>query len=831
MAPPIITSAGQTRSRLPTKWIQEAATTSCTAPTTKHGELGSSLQESPLRWSTHTLAADPHDTVRSRADSTTSTYVDTFAHRRKNRLSDLTFVDLVDDVAPTCLVESTSHASSLNDLSATLHNDDDQSTNLSLMAKYNVVLPHTSDIHVGLDGDLNANSLHSNQDDKLQDDEDAMAYRIDRLMAATMEALEASNRLVLDTLSSRAKLAQLNAMEAALDSHLDARESHLRRQIQAVTDMTDFVSKTSAELQKLISPCHGLQIPSVAASVSQSNGLAHPSELHVRDTAATGIVQALDRDATIGKTAVKRLERMLQTPSPTTSLSAASAQRRSNSNSSRRAFSISNFASVQSSITEETPSEHIETSATPDLGSSYFASASAIAPVGTIATSSSRTLTSQKKRSVSYDSRAPGALKLMSKRSVPATAAASGLISSASVLAGATSAADASCAPPAASDMAEKPVADAYDSNGLKRPMIRPSLMDALRQDAKVAPWQPSLLSKTSVGEESSMRPQTQAGSGLPSYTKGTNSKSSAYVGVAATAAESTLAALLGMPSAAASTPSRTETPSESSYFDSAMEDSLSSASPPTPSSMHAINSVLATPWKPASPESERDNSDVTSQQQRSARRASVYSSAVSPRASLSLSDRDRAAQLSLQLAELRAERVTWNPNAIGSGERDAAGNLTSESGGGGGGALRALQKLNERSAAKIASRSGLSSEEGASKRVSLSLGLPNFSALRPSASRSTSTTAPIAPARAASSSTSAVRASQQPISPITAEDASSTLTRDPAAAAAATSEDMPAPANAPSSSLLGGGWRSWASWNAAPAMAAIGEHSTPQKP
>ncbi|CDW95754.1 hypothetical protein [Sporisorium scitamineum] len=774
---PIIASAGQTRSRLPTKWMQGASTT------TKLVDGRTSPSESPLRWSTHTLAADPHDTVRSRADSTASTFVDTFAHRRKNRISDLTFVDHFDQAALTHLPRS--------DTASILTNEYDHHAS-------NAPLPHTDAI--------------DNDDVDLEDD-DAMAQRIDRLMEATIQALEASNRLVLDTLSSRAMLAQLNAIEAALDSHLDAREAHLKRRIQAVTDMTDFVAKTSAELSKLTGASNGPRVPSGVASTSQLSTLADPAELQVRDAAATGIVQALDRDATIGKTAAKRLERMLQTPSPTASpTSAAPAQQRKNyHNAGRRAFSISSFASVQSSIAEEAQHEHQGPIA------DDAPSVSAPAQDALVTPSDSCTTTPHKKRSVSYDSRAPGAIKLMSKLAGPTKASTAGAVSNATSI-------------PASS---VAPVSASSESDGAKRQTtMRPSLMATLRQEPTLAS------SSHSSREHATTRPQTKGVSGLPSYSASAHSKASASVGVASTSIESTLAALLGMPSTAASESSRTETPSESLYFDSAMEDSISSASPPTPGSIHAIHGMLATPWKPATQESGQDGADAApSSQPRSARRASIYSNMVSPRASLSLSDRDRAQQLSLQLAELASERVTWNPQSVGSADLNTAGSWTSGAGAGGGGALRALQKLNEMSAAKIAGQGSTSAEQqGGSKRVSLGLGLPSFSALRPSASRSTSTmnasSVTVPPAASAEASAPSSSPEQPPCSAVeevasAKASGNANLARD---RAPTTDSDTNAAADVSCSSLLGGGWRSWASWNTAPAAPVNGETSTPQK-
>lgn len=794
-----------------------------------------------MRWSTHTLSADLNDTVRSRADSTTSTYVDTFAHRRKSRISDLTCVDhLNDDLTTTHLTSSGSLASSINDLSLTLNNDDDDASHLLDLPDVKSASSHVCD-NCNVDDRERGLDMHErDDDDDDHEEDDNLAQRIDRLMAATMEALEASNRLVLDTLSSRAKLAQLNAMEAALDSHLDAREANLHRQIQAVTDMTDFISKSSVELQKLISPAISGRIPSGASSTSQLTTLADPAELEVRGAAATGIVQALDRDATIGKTAAKRLERMLQTPSPNASPSSAASAQRRNSNATRRAFSISNFGAVQSSIAEEGQHGQDEMPSTPELGSAQDQSNESVSPSATVSntaapTPDSRTSTPQKKRSVSYDSRAPGAMKLMTKLAGPSRATSSGFVPSASELTApalaagpATVTASIVVADSSLEATQSKLISKAASSRGSSKPTIRPSLMATLRQDPALATSQSSFTSNAAGNPASTTRSLLGGISGLPSYSRSVSLKASADVAAPSTAAESTLAALFGMPSAA-SVSSRTETPSESSYFDSAMEDSISSASPPTPGSIHAIHGLLATPWKPTERDRMHNGADIPSSQERSARRSSMqYSTLVSPRASLSLSDRDRAQQLSSQLAELRAERVTWNPQSVGSAELGSASQSTAGSSASGGGALRALQKLNEMSAAKLVGQSGTGVEPSTSKRTSLGLGLPRISALRPSASRSTSTTAPLP----SSSPSNARPATASAVEDETAVQNSTSIYSKPAVSVPKRDSlvnDADA-ADTSSSSLLGGGWRAWASWNAAPAVDPSGETSIPQR-
>lgn len=787
----------------------------------------------------------PHssDSIRSRADSTT-TYVDTFAHRRKSRISDLTFVDQLEDAPTTHLSSSQSLASSLNDLSLTLNDDDavDQSDQPMILPGHKAFLtPHD---HIGCPpyGRI-INTENSDSDDDDDDDlgEDGdLAERIDRLMAATMEALESSNRLVLDTLASRAKLAQLNAVEAALGSQLDARESHLHRQIQAVTDMTEFVSQKSAELQKLTSPFQATRLSSGASSTTQRATVSDPAELAVRGAAATGIVQALDRDATIGKTAAKRLERMLQAPSSpsTTSPSAAASAQSRNGGASRRAFSTSNFATVQSGIAEEGLHEQEDTASTPDVGpSARQKSRTATSPASTVASSDSRTSTPQKKRSVSYDSRAPAGMKLMSKLAGPCAVASSGFVPNTSfltappVVAGpafTSLAASVSSLNSPTSTAESKAVASTSGSTRSDKPAVRPSLMATLRRDT------------ASAHSDSAARSQPTGVPGLPSYSRSVSLKGPADVSATSTSAESTLAALLGMPSATSSS-SRTQTPSESSYFDSAMEGSISSASPPTPGSIHAIHDVLATPWKPTTHNDMQDDSAVTSSQDEriaaerpciKARRASIQSSQlVSPRASLSPSDRDRAQQLSSQLAQLRAERVTWNSHSIGSAEAGTAGTPTPGIGSGGGGALRALQKLNEMSAAKIAGHSGPTGEDegsawyNGSKRVSLGLGLPSFTALRSSASRAVSSTTP----SPSPSGPVPVRPTDDETADAPTTASASKLTDSIVSQAQPAADGDADAADTSSSSLLAGGWRSWTSWSTA-SDAANGNSSASQK-
>ncbi|GAC77174.1 hypothetical protein PANT_25c00014 [Moesziomyces antarcticus T-34] len=846
---PVIASTGQTRSRLPPKWMQPHRTAPKTVVADSKPLERSApavTRDSPVRWSTHTLAGDSNDTVRSRAESTTSTYVDTFAHRRKSRISDLTCIDHADSTDIAHLTPSQSLTSSINDLSLTLNDDDDAVPPNTAMPHDDKLAHYNRGDHIpSSDAALNpatadSYSINDDTDDDDEDDDD-LAERIDRLMAATMEALEASNALVLDTLASRAKLAQLNAMEAALDSHLDTREAHLRRQITAVTDMSDFMARTTSELDKLTRIGQASRRPSVdPSSASPITALADAAGLQVRGAAAAGIVQAQDRDATIGKTAAKRLERMLHAPStPNASPSSAASPQRRDPNPSRRAFSISNFASVQSSIAEEAPVEQQQST------SQEPPSASTTPKLAAHASSDSRDGTPPKKRSVSYDSRASSGIKLMSKLGGPSrTALPAGVAFTSAAVTAPSIAVGPSAAPLAASVPAvsksgaglinfNEPAGSRVHSSA--KPIHRPSLMAALRQDSAQPSESSASMTRTITSQDAAGAMDPQAISGLPNYSRSTSLKAEASTASASKSAESTLAALLGMSTApaSASVSSRNETPSDSSYFDSATEGSMLSASPPTPGSMHAIRGVLATPWKPdtrdgAVPDFETPSSHErpsTDQANAKLRRVSgQYSTIVSPRASLSISDRERAGQLSSHLAELRAERVTWN--SIAAAEAGTTGAPLAGSGASGGGALRALQKLNEMSAAKLAGQGGAAGEEEGSawyaggKRVSLGLGLPSFSALRPSASRSTSTAGP-------SEALPSPSFAPAPARPPAAKTESGADDKLPASVAPE-GQDADA-ANTSSSSLLGGGWRSWTAWSAASTTTGS-ETSTPQR-
>ncbi|PWZ01997.1 hypothetical protein BCV70DRAFT_54862 [Testicularia cyperi] len=863
--PPTI-SHNQARSRLPANWRQsDDKGAPVVAAAAKHRKLAHGCSPvTPIRWSTHTLTPDPvdsgpndpYDTIRTRSD--TSQPYDTFAHRRKSRISDLTCVDLFDEADIT----SDDTANDLSILTNPTEHSDDSIPLPSSDTETTRIDSIDGRLAPGQSSDSHKDDMEARESEDEEDLEADYAARINRLMASTMHALEASNAIVLDTLTSRAKLAQLYAIEASLDSQLSAREANLRRQIQALDDMSDFVARKSLELQNLVSQ-QSFGAVSIKSTLSSNMVSADTGA-----TAASGIVEAIDKDATIGKTAAKRLEKMLGSATaagPSTSSPAASpvGHRRTGGVSAgpRRAFSISAFGfGNHDSIQEEDRSPEL---ATPSDRCSRHQAANFSGPsasASSSATASTATpVTPSKKRSISVDSRASradGAPKLMSTLAGPSRAVSTGSAASASPL----------TASPSGAAVPSRVTAQQAGSRAGSAAM-RPSLMATLRHGADPAMAAASAivpLASTSAsaiittGPESGVEPERGLRKATPTMGLPTN--------IGSSHAESTLAALLGMPASAGSLSSRTDSPSDSSYFGSAMgdglDDSVTSASPSTPGSIHAIQDMLSKPL--ADVHIDPDTSAGAMSQPPTTphishapptnlrRTSAIHPAYASPRASLSLSDRDKVSHLS----QLRAEQVTWRSGDAGGplgGDRFIVGG----NGGGaasfasassqGGGALRALQRLNEMSAAKLAGQSHSSSSSniaddensswyaGTTKRVSLGLGLPTFSALRPSASRSASAAATAthneepslssAPAGAAADTNAQkdneavaqIRLPQMPSAPVTPATHPTAPTQ--ASGVGDTDKDT-APTSGDTSSSLLGGWKSWTSWNSTPTNA-----------
>lgn len=138
------------------------------------------------------------------------------------------------------------------------------------------------------------------------------ASALDAALTSTMKALEAANSLLISTMSSRTHLARLRAAEDALDHLMSDREKDLIRQIESNRAMADHMDRVCAELADMARamPAHSPR-PRQHAWNPTSTPLTTAETRVSVDPKLGGIVEALDENATVGKTAAKRLERML----------------------------------------------------------------------------------------------------------------------------------------------------------------------------------------------------------------------------------------------------------------------------------------------------------------------------------------------------------------------------------------------------------------------------------------------------------------------------------------------------------------------------------------
>lgn len=152
------------------------------------------------------------------------------------------------------------------------------------------------------------------EEEEEDDDDEEVNAALDAALSSTMLALEAANSLLVSTMSSRTHLARLRATEHALDAMMTERERELLRQIEHNRQMGDHMDRVCTELSDM-----ARSFPS-SASLSLSKRVWTPlstgsstAETRVSiDPKLGGIVEALDENATVGKTAAKRLERMLK---------------------------------------------------------------------------------------------------------------------------------------------------------------------------------------------------------------------------------------------------------------------------------------------------------------------------------------------------------------------------------------------------------------------------------------------------------------------------------------------------------------------------------------
>ncbi|KAK0542666.1 hypothetical protein OC846_002618 [Tilletia horrida] len=202
---------------------------------------------------------------------------------------------------------------------------------------------HNSLVH---NQELQSQALASEEedDDDEGDESDSSADPVQRaafehLFKATVSALEQSNSLLLATLDSRSQLASLRAQQGAVERDMNARELELRRRLEANRDMADWVRHSAEQLESLVrdldaerlraaggigAPSEGSawgfsrpshwRVPSLGGLGSVFGGAdAESSTEQVGQAASTAPATADDDPAnmTIGKTAAKRLERVL----------------------------------------------------------------------------------------------------------------------------------------------------------------------------------------------------------------------------------------------------------------------------------------------------------------------------------------------------------------------------------------------------------------------------------------------------------------------------------------------------------------------------------------
>lgn len=146
-------------------------------------------------------------------------------------------------------------------------------------------------------------------------------FALDAALSSTMKALEAANALLISTMSSRTNLARLRAAETSLDDLMSDREMELLGQIESNRQMADRMDRICEELSEMATSFSPLSSPpslrpsTFAGKQSwgpASTGLTTAEARVSVDPKLGGIVEALDENATVGKTAAKRLERMLK---------------------------------------------------------------------------------------------------------------------------------------------------------------------------------------------------------------------------------------------------------------------------------------------------------------------------------------------------------------------------------------------------------------------------------------------------------------------------------------------------------------------------------------
>ncbi|KAL9939048.1 hypothetical protein V8E36_001861 [Tilletia maclaganii] len=185
-------------------------------------------------------------------------------------------------------------------------------------------------------------------DDAAEQSDPAQRAAFEQLFRATVAALEQSNALLLSTLNSRSQLASLRAQQGAVERDMNARETELNRRLEANRSMSAWVQESADQLAALVRELDadrlraagGVAAPSSSGAGAGGWGFARPTHWRVPSLSGLGSVfsaaeessgassggpssssssggggtnPSLDADGnlTIGKTAAKRLERVL----------------------------------------------------------------------------------------------------------------------------------------------------------------------------------------------------------------------------------------------------------------------------------------------------------------------------------------------------------------------------------------------------------------------------------------------------------------------------------------------------------------------------------------
>lgn len=153
----------------------------------------------------------------------------------------------------------------------------------------------------------------------------------DALNAALASMLSTANSLLISTMAARSDFARLQLMENALDVELDRREERVLMEIKNNEKMSQWMEAASVKLDTLLAESstsssrrpalistYTPPLGTIAAGVSSELMARHlrapsTSQINVHDASSSlGVFEAKDENATISKSAAKRLEKMLR---------------------------------------------------------------------------------------------------------------------------------------------------------------------------------------------------------------------------------------------------------------------------------------------------------------------------------------------------------------------------------------------------------------------------------------------------------------------------------------------------------------------------------------